>query len=206
MSSTEHLLGAKENFAGADHAFRDLHFIVESPVTNDVLSYDETLSESAGEHVFVNVQGGGGALRDNAFVNVTSGDVAVTATASSSPTTLYDGLVFDAVVGDLIGVVVGYSSGSDTEAIRVNAVTISDAAAQVNFIGPGTLGVRGWAAHANSDQAPGCTQDYIVQSGDIRGDNTVKLRLVAWLSSAGSRSVNASTSAPLHFSVKNYGQ
>lgn len=143
---------------------------------------------------------------DIEFVNVTAGDVAVTATTAATPTTLYDGITVSASTGDVLAIIAGYSSGSDTEAIRVNGVTLDNSNAQVNFVGPGTLGVRAWGSAANEPTDVGGTQLYTVQSGDIRTGGVVKVRLIAWLSSAGSRTISASSSVPIHFAVINYGQ
>ena len=141
------------------------------------------------------------------FVDVVSGDVAVTATSSASPTTLHDGLSVPAAVGDVLEVSLGFTAAASSRFLRLNAVTVDDLGAHVNMVGPGTLGVRAWAptASASVGGEGGGDQHYIVQSGDIRGDGTVKVRLIGWLDAAGSRTVHANASVPLHFAVENRG-
>ena len=141
------------------------------------------------------------------FVDVVSGDVVVSATSAASPTTLHDGLSVPASVGDVLEVTVGFTAAASSRFLRLNAVTVDDLGAHVNMVGPGTLGVRAWAptASASVGGEGGGDQHYIVQSGDIRGDGTVKVRLIGWLDAAGSRTVHANTNVPLHFAVENRG-
>lgn len=144
------------------------------------------------------------------FSRHTSGNVSVTSTSWANFDTGLD-LVLDAQTGDVVEVglsALGDSAGTAADILFDAGTLVSSAI--VNVVSTGTSengssdGVAAWYCYRSMLAGAGGSVMYALQAGDI-ASGTVTLRVRVRLSSAGSRSVLASTNDPVCFWAKNLG-
>jgi hypothetical protein len=151
--------------------------------------------------------------RDHKFVRRTSVTTATftTTTAAQIDTTL--DITLAARSGDTIecGVSAFWAGSANSEYGALDVATIVSSSI-VNYFSNGTgthaqYGVVAWMSNhtvVTNEPPAGGSFMYDVQSGDLSG-GLVTLRLVGYLSAAGSRALTVSAALPLQFWAKNLG-
>lgn len=147
----------------------------------------------------------GGPLSD--VETYTGGDIALTSTSMVAVTGPGD-LSVAAAAGDVLLIDLSARTGNTTaSSIGLDIATMVSGSA-VTYMSsrtgtPVTTGRPAWFIEASQNGNAGGSCTYLVQSGDI-SSGTVTLRLHARVS--GNRTLNASSTVPLEFSVINLGQ
>ena len=155
----------------------------------------------------ITIPGGGGTVGAYDIERRTAGDLTISSTSAGAAVPTIGNCVVAASAGDLL--LIGLSTTvtvTANSAMRMDAATIVSGS-PVNYVSslsgtPATVGLSVWRTPISGEGRPGAAVPYVVQSGDISG-GTVTISLRAWLSSATSKDMGATTASPFIFWVKN---